>query len=403
MKYLRYGFLSISKNVIFTIIMVLEVVALLLTTNIVVASINYKEVLKKPFDNIISKNGYYCSFEPMHETPEEYYEFYGLFDKFKSAEVVFSKALGSTEVIDDEIFFKYNMPLKSGCWPSQAKDDHGRPYAVISPDYLKEPGDIINVEGIGDVVVSGVLTDVTYVPYFGSDCEDVTSFYLSVDYEKTIEEIESGDVSDFTYCNQTQIIASSSTKEENSQGLSCFIFYDDDISDEDIKYNETVMEEIINYKEGDDMYPTSPKFDELSTINENSNKAIAETYYQLIPIVLVVAAVVLIGIIGSVAINTVSQVKNYGIYYLCGSKWSDCMKISFANISIILVFAGVLSALLLYIAQSFNLNYLIGQIYDWNNLIISVGMIIGMIVLALIIPFGIIRFTSPVEVVKSEK
>ncbi len=47
--------------------------------------------------------------------------------------------------------------------------------------------------------------------------------------------------------------------------------------------------------------------------------------------------------------------------------------------------------------------YLIGQTYGWNNLIISLAMLVGMIALSLIIPFGIIRFTSPVEVVKSEK
>ena len=40
MKYLRYGCLSISKNILFTFIMVLEVVALLVTTNVTIGSAN---------------------------------------------------------------------------------------------------------------------------------------------------------------------------------------------------------------------------------------------------------------------------------------------------------------------------------------------------------------------------
>ncbi len=402
MKYIRYGFLAITKNVVFTVVMVLEIAALFLTTNIVAATINYKGIFKKPFDDIMSHKGYYCAFELMWDTTEEYNEFYGLFDKFKSARIIEVNVSGGVSVIDDEIFFKYDMPLKSGSWPKSVSDEQGRPLAVVSPDYLKEPGDIINIDGIGETVVSGVLTDVTYLPSFNFNPEDAESFYQAVDYEKTLEDIENGNVNDFTYSHRSVIIAGSSAPNDD-KGLSCFVVYDDDISDEDIKYNEAVMEEIKNYKKDDYMYILQPEFKELSAINEKSNASVAEAYYKMLPIIFVAAAVVLMGLIGTVAINTVTQLKNYGIYYLCGSRWSDCLKISFANISIILLFSGGLSALLLYMLQSFNLDYLIGQTYGWNNLIISLAMLVGMIALSLIIPFGIIRFTSPVEVVKSEK
>ena len=57
MKYLRYGCLSISKNILFTFIMVLEVVALLVTTNVTIGSANNKSVLTRPFDDIVNKEG----------------------------------------------------------------------------------------------------------------------------------------------------------------------------------------------------------------------------------------------------------------------------------------------------------------------------------------------------------
>lgn len=405
MKYLRYGCLSIAKNMLFTVIMVLEIVVLLVSTNLMVANINSREVLQNPYEDIITDNSYFCNSDPNHDGPEEYDKFYSLFDRFKSAKVTF---LNST-YIDDDVFFKMALPLKSGSWPEKAKDDQGRPYAVVTPDYLAEPGDVINIQNVGEVVVSGVLTDVTYLPGEPTHpvIESVTDLYKPVDFTDTLKSIKNGNTSMFTYQNQRALMASSCDK-EGSYSSYCIVTYNDDISDEDIKHNEKVMQEIKDFRfkldDGDEEELANRyEFKNLSEAKENTDNYVAEIYNQLIPIMLVVFAIVLIGLIGSVAINTATQIKNYGVYFLCGSKWSDCLKISFANILIILLFSCGISAALLYVGQNMNLDYLIGQAYGWNNLFVSIGMVVGMIVLSLVIPFFIIRFTSPVEVVKNEK
>ena len=210
------------------------------------------------------------------------------------------------------------------------------------------------------------------------------------------------------YSDSAIIMAKSAYKALNDNKdityLNCFITYDDSISKADMEYNKGIMKQITEFqKEHADFYPIAPKFTPLSQIKDSMDTYVTNSYINILPIIFVVAAIVLIGLIGSVAINTVTQIRNYGIYFLCGSKWSDCFKISLANISIILLFSGVLSGVLLYCSKFINLNYLIGQVYEWNNLYISLGVILAMMLLALIIPFGIIRFTSPVEVIKSKK
>lgn len=412
MKYIRYGCLSISKNIAFTVIMILEVIALLVTTNVIIGSANSKIVLTKPFTDIIDKEGYYFYSEPMGETAEEMQEFCSLFDKFKSATVMSMDQYGSIRIIDDEVFFKYAIPLQSGSWPKTTTDEQGRPYVVVSPDYLKNVGDIIDVTNIGEFVVSGVLTEVTYIPNFlffseeDNAIKDITNFYRSADYKAAIEAIKDGSANELKYSDSAIILAKSAY--EAVGGKPCpftyFIVYDEDISSADREYNKEVIKEITGFQdENSDLYPIPPQFTPLSEIKADTDIYITNSYINILPIVLVVAAIVLIGLIGSVAINTVTQIKNYGIYFLCGSKWSDCFKISLANISIILLFSGVLSGILLYCSKFVNLNYLIGQVYDWNNLYISLGIIVGMMLLSLIIPFGIIRFTSPVEVIKAKK
>lgn len=403
MKYLRYGCLSMTKNMLFTVIMVLEIVALLVSTNLMIANINNREVLKKPYEDILTENSYICNCMPNNDNEDEYYKFYSLFKKFKSAKLTF---LDRT-YIDDDIFFKMALPLKSGSWPEKARDDHGRPYAVVTPDYCKNPGDVIDVSGVGEVVVSGVLTDITYLPNVPAEIDCVTDLYQPVDFTESLSDIKNGTVGMLTHQYQTALMASSCDRTGN-YGDVCILTYDNDISDEDITYNKKVMQEIKDFKfsldDEDEEYLTHRyEFKSLSEAKQNTDNYVAEIYNQLIPIILVVFAIVLIGLIGSVAINTAAQIKNYGVYFLCGSKWSDCLKISFANILIILLFSCGISAALLYVGQNMNLDYLIGQAYGWNNLFVSIGMVVGMIVLSLVIPFFIIRFTSPVEVVKNEK
>lgn len=402
MKYLRYGCLSMTKNMLFTVIMVLEIVAMLVSTNLMIANINSREVLKKPYEDILTQNSYICNCMPNNDNEEEYYKFYSLFDKFKSAKVTYL----DRSYIDDDVFFKMALPLKSGSWPKKARDDLGRPYVVITPDYCKNAGDIIDIPEVGEAVVAGVLTDITYLPNVPADIDCVTDLYQPVDFTESLSNIENGTVSMLTHQYQTALMASSCDK-NGDYGFVCILTYNDDISDEDIAYNKKVMQEIKDFKfsldeEYDDVTHRY-EFKSLSQAKENTDNYVAEIYNQLIPIMLVVFAIVLIGLIGSVAINTAAQIKNYGVYFLCGSKWSDCLKISFANILIILLFSCGLSAALLSVGQSMNLDFLIGRAYGWNNLFISAAMVLGMIVLALIIPFFIIRFTSPVEVIRNEK
>ncbi len=171
------------------------------------------------------------------------------------------------------------------------------------------------------------------------------------------------------------------------------IAYNDDISDEAKKYNDSIIE----------------KYNEMSDFNfclpgeelvKNTNEYINETYIKMLPIIICVVIVVIIGLIGSIAINTRNQIYNYSVYFLCGCRWKDCIKISLANISIYMIVSVIISVIALYIMNLFNFNYLIGQVYELNNLLISVGILLFMILFSMILPMFIINGTSPVETIR---
>lgn len=106
------------------------------------------------------------------------------------------------------------MPLQSGSWPKTAADEQGRPYVVVSPDYMKNVGETITTNGVGECVISGVLTEVTYIPAFTMYNEEnvVTSFYRSADYTVAIEAIKAGSSDELKYSDSAIIMAKSAYK-----------------------------------------------------------------------------------------------------------------------------------------------------------------------------------------------
>ena len=62
--------------------------------------------------------------------------------------------------------------------------------------------------------------------------------------------------------------------------------------------------------------------------------------------------------------------------------------------------AAVLTVLCIAVMKIINMDYLIGSVYEMNNLVISIMEIAVMYLLAIILPHNIIKTTSPVETIK---
>ena len=67
------------------------------------------------------------------------------------------------------------------------------------------------------------------------------------------------------------------------------------------------------------------------------------------------------GVIGSIAIATVRQIKNFGIFFLCGSSWKDCSRIITAYLTIF-SFAIVLTLFSMAVMKIINMDYLVDNV-----------------------------------------
>ena len=175
-----------------------------------------------------------------------------------------------------------------------------------------------------------------------------------------------------------------------------FISYGENISENEINANNEYLKQFgeIRSKYGDESF---------QTVNEKSIQAINDTYLRMLPMILSAAVVVLAGLIGSVAIATIRQKRNFGIFFLCGCQHKDCTKIIFAYLSILFTASAFLTVMIILVMKFLNMDGLIGTVYDWNNLTISFAEVAVMYILAVILPHNIIKTASPIEAVKENR
>ena len=143
-------------------------------------------------------------------------------------------------------------------------------------------------------------------------------------------------------------------------------------------------------------------FISMTDFKNSSDSYLYEQYIRLLPILLGVFIIVLAELICSVALHTKEQMRNYGIYFLCGARFRSCLRISLAYALIILAGGAVIGSCAFLIFQTTSYAQMFEQNIGLNNLLITLSFIPVMLIISLVIPFFMLQKTSPVEIIKSE-
>ncbi len=397
MKYFKFGFYSIVHKPMFNILIIIEIATILLVGNMAIAVANCREVLYIPYESFMQKDGYV--FMPKQNpklgttgTYDEEHKIANFYDSLKGdinimlthiSQAPFKNTYINISFYAPEIISKMNIPLLEGRWCCAERNGKGQIEAVVtqkeSGPYL---GDVLSTPA-GDIIITGVIEQNTYCPsgrnLVGNT--DVRGFYDIYDEDDSIE----GGYGDLIASYAADKSFSDPRTITDSYAI---ITYNSEPSAEDRQYNEAELRSISQY------FVTTSEFDKFT------KEYLYEQFIKLMPILLCVFIIVLAELICSVAMSTHSQMKNYGIYFLCGCRWKDCLKISAAYSAIILVCGGVIGSSLFLLLQTTDYADLFEQNLGINNLYISLAMIAIMIIASLIIPFFMIRKTSPVETIK---
>ena len=387
MKYFRFAFMAIYDNIRTNLLMIIEIVIVLLGVNIIVGAYNNRNMLVEPYREILEKTGWYMVNDKNVVNNEP------LLDEMKGdlkqvRIFYYLDNMGDIpvriKIVPDEIIDNMKLSVQSGKWETSSERET---VCISAPNrYGISAGDVIRTDNIGEIRVSAVLTDPCYIPDFtswssmGGVKENFYKKYSAVYYDEEISDSELLLVMSASEFSETGL-------EYNASGFK-FILYDENPTAENIAHNEKIIKE--NYNCG---VP-------LSSIKYRAELDVKNLLNKYLPVAVCAFIVILIGFINCTAVNTLKQMRNYGILFICGMKWSDCTKICSAYTAIVIFCSVCLSVVAFSVCNIFDISAKLGLQYESDNIIISAFAILIIFLLNLIVPAFIINRKTPVEIIR---
>ncbi len=387
MKYFKFAFMSIYDNIRMTLLMILEIIVVLLGVNIIVGAYNNRNMLIEPYKEILEKTGWYMANdknvvndEPLLDDMQgdlQQIRIVNYFDNMGDISI-------RIKIVPNEIIDNMKLSVQSGKWKTSSEKDT---VCIAAPNkYGISTGDVIQTANINGIKVTAVLTDPCYIPDYtnwhsmGGVDENFYSKYSIIYYDNEAKS------------NELILIMSESEFEETGLEISStnfkFILYDKNPTAENTAHNEQIIKD--NYSAG---VP-------LSSIKYRAELSVKNLLNKYLPIAICAFVVILIGFISCTAVNTLKQMRNYGILFICGMKWSDCTRICSAYTAVIMMCSICLSVVVFSVFSMFNISAYLGLSFRMNNIFISAIIVLIIFLLNMIIPAFIINRKTPVEIIR---
>lgn len=367
-------------------LLIFEIIVVLIGTNIIIGAYNNRNMLIEPYKAILEKTGWYMANDKNVVNDEPLLD--DMTGDLKQIRIVnYFDNMGNIpikiKIVPDEIINNMKLSVQSGKWKTSSEKET---VCISAPNkYGISAGHIIQTASISRIKVTAVLTDPCYIPDFinWSSMDGIENFYSKysiVYYDKEVED------------NELLLIMSESEFAETGLEISGtnfkFILYDDNPTAENTAHNEQIIKD--NYSAGV----------ALSDIKNRAELSVKNLLNKYLPLAICAFIVILIGFISCTAVNTLKQMRNYGILFICGMKWNDCAKICSAYTAVIILCSVCLSITVFSACSMFNISANLGLSFELNNIFISAIVIMTIFLLNMIVPAFIINRKTPVEVIR---
>ena len=411
MKYYKIAYGLLVNRFLSALFVSIEIAALLILANTVTATYNSKNLLLKPYRDILQSDGVVLDVSSLWEDENDFdntmqiikTNCYGNITIHHTDTLSFWTPNGPNStlyreqgcsieyfLIDDDIFSKFRMPLEEGRWASSEKTSDGEIEIVISQGTDAKLGQTYDT-AVGKIKIVGILTENTYRPPCSNNHRsDNENEYDSIFtyYEPFDASVNLGGA--FAIADKKLFPKQSGENYNVSSGSIWFISFDNNLTPDQIKMNTDFLKTVGFIQENENYH----------TLLSSSEKTINNIYLRMLPIIIVAALVVLSGLIGTISLLTLRNMKSFGIFFIYGCDWTKIIKIISAYLSFIFAATIIWFIIGMNVLNRVNLSYLIGMSYDNNNIYISIVMVVILYITAIIIPYSLIKATSPIETIK---
>jgi hypothetical protein len=124
---------------------------------------------------------------------------------------------------------------------------------------------------------------------------------------------------------------------------------------------------------------------------------------KLMPLLICIFVLVAVSSVSLSALRAKKNLKLYGIYYVCGSKWNNCILINLINNTITSV-AGVLTALIAVNIIKIK-GLLANTVFTFGGvqLLFVLAVILLNLLISMLMPIGIMRRNTPKEILTNNE
>ena len=393
-KIIKMGLGGVSKKLWLNIFLLMEVIVIIVASNVMVCNVNSKAVLYEPFKYLLNKQGFIYSSDPVRDDNED-----NALKSFKKIEKKLKGEFTSHRVYRKSSLIKINenrtLDVSVHGFETEFYENMHIPLSEGSWDVLSEEGEYIECVicpnkfgvGVGSILseknkskgrsvkykVVGVLSNPTYQPtsdYMSNGC---STFFEN--YDVNNETLDNPNL--FMYVNGKKLTENTNA----SVGYGEFVTYDKPVGKDIIKYNNTVLG-----RKGE--YYSTEEF------KKNSEDYILKIQRKIMPVFVGMMFIVMIGIISASMIQTMSQMRQYGVFYLCGASRIKCILISIIGNLLTYIISSVIAVCILAVMYNSKLRISIGMIFKMNNIWITVAVMGMLVVMSVIVPFIMLCVSS---------
>lgn len=383
LKFLILGKNAVARHIGMSLLLVLQVICILVGSNMLLASYNQQFILIKPFQEWLSSEGYYiANMKPMNGSEKEEdglmtklhgewkeINFYREtdFNIHEGNDIYTIKVL----VYDNDFWDDYVPVMKSGRWRKSSYSGD-KPWCIATPNIYSLS--IMLPNSKEEIVVKGVMGDLCYIPRCNNWSRNGTvsdNFYSKYSSKR--------DETMYILMPESQWQRLRVSDKQLNASESKIIIPERMLTDEEKIHNEEVFREYAS--------PQLP----MSTLKERAKNDINDRLQRFLPLLIAQLTITLFGIICATAIQTLSDEKTFSIYGLCGMNHKKRLLINLSEYGILLLFSGAVTYIVYFVTKMKGMHAKYGLMFQINNLALSVAIICILLSVSLTAPYIITR------------
>lgn len=324
----KLGFYQFQKNWIMKILVIAQLVFVFVAAIIGSSVYSYHTQYYKYFEDYFSSEGMFLFADCVYQESGDWMEtdMHAFEGRLRNAKVLSMatpgfavKNMGRANALflecEGEILERYQPELEEGIWFSRNETEDTVLHLVVSQNDFgwKTGTELELVTSMGSALkaeVIGVLKEGARIVGIANSKmgypNDYTNLYAEVYREESLGPL-------FILDNRQLSMIYNECGIRSDSVLACqmLIQYGENITDEDIRYNESYIEQHVD---------VSYRYD-MKTIRENSINNIKQKLIVFVPIYVAAFVFAIISVISTTAITVKRQLKNYAIYNVLGLPW----------------------------------------------------------------------------------